>query len=121
MNNEILKSLDFDLKQIKIGFTLLSKEDKKVIILMLYKYKELLNITIEDIKELSKIRSMDMTETMKQTIEQGLNQYTENEVNNGFKELVKHLDSEDIVNILKLKILPERVKTIIKEVSKNGN
>ena len=102
-----------DINKIKIIFSFIGKDDKKKILTILYKHKQEIGFTDDDLLLLAKTPSLDHSSEIKDIIENNLNKYDDETLNMSIQELKKHIDKDDIENILSLKILPNRIKKII--------
>ena len=104
-----------DKNKIKMLFSMLDKNDKVIIAELIYKYRERLNFSVEDIKEMVKMKGLNLSSTIKEIINNQINNYSEDDLKKGISEFIKQFDSNDLEKIERLSIIPENIKKIIRD------
>lgn len=100
-----------DFEKSKMLFAMIGKEDKKILISLIYKYKDKLGIDSEYIKKLSKVRGMNLSNVLKSIIENMLkSEFPIEDVSKAIENMDKLLSSDDKQNIKKLSFIPDFVK-----------
>lgn len=112
MDSITIKEL-LDLNKLKMIFGMLSKNDKIILLKLLYKHREETGINETQLIELSKVKGLNMSNLVSDIIRQNLAQYEQKQVEEGITKALKHLDEEDKEDILKLNCIPQDIKDII--------
>ncbi len=103
---------------LKIIYPVLDKEDKYIVIKLLYKYREKLKISDDELWQLSEMKPNKAfdSELIKNIISTELGKYTDEQIKMSFEALRKYVDDYDIEQALKLHILPDRLKKLYGEI-----
>ena len=112
MDNIAIKEM-LDLNKLKMVFGMLSKNDKVILLKLLYKHRNEMGINETQLIVLSKVKGMNMSNLVSDIIRQNLAQYEPKQIEDGVSEALKHLDEEDKEDILKLNCIPQDIKDII--------
>ena len=114
--SNIIKIRVEDIKKIKTFFPMLSVEDKKIILTLMFKYREKLGLDKEYIIELSKIKTIkDMSDDISYMILDAFKSHTDEELQTAFTNMKKEIPKSDIEEILKLRIIPENIKKYLRD------
>lgn len=114
--SNIIKIRVEDIKKIKTFFPMLSVEDKKIILTLMFKYREKLGLDKEYIIELSKIKTIkDMSDDISYMILDAFKSHTDEELQTAFRNMKKEIPKSDIEEILKLRIIPENIKKYLRD------
>jgi hypothetical protein len=104
---------NLDFTNIKVFYGMLDKLDKSLVMRILFKYRDELELTNEELQALSLTHGIEMSGTLKGIIATQIEQVSETDLKAGLLTALDYLKESDLSVILNMSFLPEKIKEII--------